>query len=321
MEIREKEITIQSKVALKGSLNLPETRREKGLAILIIQGSGKIDRNGKASEKLDLKLYRQLAEFLTKLGFINLRYDKRGVGQSDGDYLKTGLWDLVDDARAAVQFLKAQPEVDPEKVIILGHSEGCAIGTAVAARESLGGLILLSGAVETLGEAMKRQRDIATQDILDGESFQAKLLRFLGAHKKVEKQAQKSLEKMMKSNEDTIKQSFVKVNAKWFREHIQYNVREDLAKVTCPVLAITGAKDIQANPEVLKDLPQYVKGDAEYYVVENMGHACKLVTKTSTIFSIKKDLPAEGNLPIHPELTKLLENWLVGHYQLDGIEY
>lgn len=313
MKTMEKEVTIQGKVALRGTLSQPEARAEKLPAILIIPGTGKLDRNGKVNEKLDVKLYRQLAEFFTSIGFINLRYDKRGVAASDGDYLSTGLWDLVEDAQASVQYLKNLPEVNPEKVFVLGHSEGSTIGTALAAREELGGLILLSGAVERLSEALKRQREIATQDILNAKGFQGFLLRLLGTHNKVEKQAQKFIDKVVNSTEDVIKVNFVKTNAKWLREHLAYNQREDLVKVTCPVLAITGALDMQANPEVLKDLPLYVKGDLQYHVVENMAHSCKQVTYTSTMFTMKKDIIAEGNLPIHSELVQLLENWLQSH--------
>ncbi|WP_066061867.1 alpha/beta hydrolase [Neobacillus soli] len=314
MGLREKEVTIQSQVALKGTLSMPEVRAEKGPAILIISGSGKLDRNGKVNKKLDVKLYRQLAEYLTSIGFINLRYDKRGVAESEGDYLTTGVWDLVDDAQAAVHFLKNLPEVDSEKVIVLGHSEGATIGAAVAAREELGGLILLSGAGERLSEALKRQRDLATEDIINAKGFLGFYLRLLGVQNKVEKQAQKFIDKVNSSTKDVIKVSFVKTNAKWMREHFAYDVRADLAKVTCPILAITGARDLQANPAVLKDLPQYVKGDVQFNIVENMGHSCKFITYTSTMFTMKKDIVAEGNLPLHPELEKLLENWLQSRF-------
>jgi uncharacterized protein len=316
MKAIDKEVTITSKVKLRGTLSVPGTSIEKSPAILIIPGSGKIDRNGKVNEKIDLKLYGQLAEYLTLLGFVTLRYDKRGAGESEGDFLSAGLWDFVDDARLAVQFLKSLPEVDPNQVIVLGHSEGGAIGTAVAAREDLGGLILLAGAVEKLSEALKRQREIAVQDILNAKGFQGGLLRFLGVHKKVEPQAQKHLKKVLNSSEDVIKTGLVKTNAKWFREHFAYDPKEDLAKISCPVLAITGALDIQADPDVLTDLPRYVKGDSEYYVIEDMGHACKFITKPSTMFSVKKDLPIEANLPLHPELKQRIEGWLHNHFIL-----
>lgn len=314
MKSVEKEVTIQSKVVLKGTLTFPENRAEKSPAILIIAGSGNLDRDGKVNEKLNLRLYGQLAEALTGMGYITLRYDKRGVGASEGNYLAAGLWDFVDDARAAIQFLKSLPEVDPSKVILLGHSEGATIGTAVAAREELGGVILLSGAGERLDEATKRQRDLAAHDIMNAKGFQGTLLRLLGTHKKVETQAQKQMSKILNSTEDTIKYSFVKVNAKWWREHFAYNVREDLPNISCPVLAITGALDIQANPAVLKDLPKYVKQDAEYYVVDHMGHSCKYITKASSMLEAKKDILAEAKLPVHPELLKLLEDWLSRHF-------
>lgn len=320
MKLTEKEVTIQGSADLKGTLIIPETRFEKAPAILIIGGSGKLDRNGKVNKKLDLKLYGQIAEYLTSLGFINLRYDKRGVGASEGDYLTTGLWDLVDDAQTGIQFLKNLPEVDPDKVIVLGHSEGCTIGTAVAVREELGGLVLLSGAGERVSEAMKRQRDLATDDIINAKGFQGLLLRLLGTHNKVEKQAQKVIEKVLNSSKDVIKVSLIKTNAKWLREHFSYNVREDLAKVTCPVLAITGAIDLQANPDILKDLPLYVKGEGDFHVVENMGHSCKFITHTSTMFTMKKDIIAEAKLPVHPELEKLLENWLLSRFVNSTIE-
>ncbi|MCM3724110.1 hypothetical protein M3226_00130 [Neobacillus cucumis] len=54
---------------------------------------------------------------------------------------------------------------------MLGHSEGSTIGTALAVREELGGLILLSGEVERISEALKRQREIAREDVLKAKGF------------------------------------------------------------------------------------------------------------------------------------------------------
>lgn len=308
--MRETEVVIQSKVNLSGSLTLPDRDQEKSPAILIIPGTGKLNRDGKVNKKLDLKLYKQLAQFFTELGFITLRYDKRGVGKSEGDYYRTGLWDLVDDSQAAVQFLKMQDGVDADQVIVVGHSEGSMIGTALAAREPMAGLILLAGAVERLEEALKRQRDIAAVDMRSAKGFIGFVLRLFKIDKKVEPQAQAFMQKVLGSKEDTMKVQFQTINAKWMREHFAYNVREDLAKVSCPVLAITGARDIQANPAVLEDLASFVKGDSEYYIVENMGHSLKFQAQTSHMLTVKKDIIAESTLPLHPELEKLLRNWV-----------
>ncbi|SFA90980.1 MULTISPECIES: alpha/beta hydrolase [unclassified Bacillus (in: firmicutes)] len=308
------EITIQSAVKLSGTLTQPKSNVAFAPAVCIIPGTGKLDRDGKLNSKINLRLYKQLADALTEMGFYTLRYDKRGVGKSEGDFLRTGMWDLVDDAQAAVRFLKNVPGVNPQEIIVLGHSEGSTLGTALAAREELGGLILLSGAVERISEALVRQREIARVDILNAKGFQGTLLRLLGVPNKIEKQAQKYIDKVMKSNKDTLRISLVPTNAKWMREHFTYNVREDLQRVTCPVLAITGARDIQANPEVLKELSTYVKSDNEYHIIENMGHSCKFQEKTSNMLTVKKDIVEESKLPIHPDLTKTLERWLRDRY-------
>ncbi|WP_066049122.1 alpha/beta hydrolase [Robertmurraya korlensis] len=308
--MRETEVVIQSAVTLSGSLTLPDRVQEKCPAILLIPGTGKLNRDGKVNKKLDLKVYKQLAQFFTELGFISLRYDKRGVGKSEGDYNRTGLWDLVDDSQAAVQFLKMQDGVDIEKVIVLGHSEGCTIGTALAAREPIAGLILLAGAVERLEEALKRQREIAAIDMRSAKGFIGFLLRLFRTDKKIEPQAQAFMKKVIASKEDIMKVQFQTINAKWMREHFSYNVREDLTKVTCPVLAITGSRDVQANPAVLEDLASFVKGESEFHIVENMGHSLKFQAQTSHMLTIKKDLIAESSLPLHPELETLLRNWV-----------
>jgi hypothetical protein len=118
------------------------------------------------------------------------------------------------------------------------------------------------------------------------------------------------MKNVLASKEDTMKVQFQTINAKWMREHFAYNVRGDLSKVTCPVLAITGARDVQANPAVLEDLASFVKGDSEYYIVENMGHSLKFQAQTSNMLTAKKDIIAESSLPLHPELEKLLRNWV-----------
>ena len=64
----------------------------------------------------------------------------------------------------------------------------------------------------------------------------------------------KNKRKMMNTEKDTIKVGFKPMNAKWFREHFQHDIYKDLQQVTCPVLAIAGDKDIQADPEKRSEL-------------------------------------------------------------------
>src|SRR5699024_5071359 len=143
----EQEIIVSSETPLAGTLTVPESENNIHPAVLLIAGSGKVDRNGNAKQ-LEMNVYKDLANFLTKQGLMTLRYDKRGVGKSGGDYMKAGLSDFITDAGSLLSFLKNHPKVDSDRVFILGHSEGALIAPAVHQKVPASGLILLAGAAE-----------------------------------------------------------------------------------------------------------------------------------------------------------------------------
>ena len=87
-----------------------------------------------------------------------LRYDERGVGESTGDYNAASLQDLVDDVRALVKYLKNHPQIDEQRIVILGHSEGAVIAPIIAAEDrELAGVALLAGPSTPLDEIMIEQ--------------------------------------------------------------------------------------------------------------------------------------------------------------------
>ncbi len=174
------------------------------------------------------------------------------------------MWDLVNDIESTITYLKEQPFVDPENIILAGHSEGCMLATVVNARTPVNGLILLTGAAESLEEATKRQREIAYKELKEQKGIKGKLMRLLDVEKRGEKQMEKIKEKMMNTEKDTIKVGFKPMNAKWFREHFQHDIYKDLQQVTCPVLAIAGDKDFQANPEKRRESVIMCKGILKY---------------------------------------------------------
>ncbi len=69
-------------------------------------------------------LFPPIREHLVGAGLAVLSYDKRGVGGSSGSWMTSGYDQLAGDAAAAVDALRAQPEVDPAAVGLFGHSEG-----------------------------------------------------------------------------------------------------------------------------------------------------------------------------------------------------
>lgn len=301
---------------LKGQMTMLYKDDQKKPAILILPGSGSLNCDGNdAKGKFQLNVYKQLAHFLASLDFVVLRYDKRGIGESEGDYFSTGMWDLVNDAKNAVRFLKEHPQVDQEKIIVLGHSEGTTLAIALNALEEIHGLILLAGAGERMEEALYRQRQLAYEALKNVKGLKGKLIRMLKIEEKNEKKANNFFNKIMQSDQEVIKVFFQKINAKWFREHLQYDVLEDLQKVHCPVLAMTGDKDFQADPEKLQILPNFIKGDLEYYVIHNMDHLLKKHEGDFNVLHMKTIYRKKGDQPLHEELCSYLQKWLVNHFK------
>ena len=79
----------------------------------------------------------QIAEYLSDSGFVTLRYDKRGIGENN-TILDSNVWgnvtsnDLKQDAEKALDVFIQQPEVDPNRITVLGHSEGTIIAPRVS---------------------------------------------------------------------------------------------------------------------------------------------------------------------------------------------
>jgi uncharacterized protein len=306
------EISFKSDVNLKGTLLIPDQGKENYPAIVFLPGSGQLNRDGSTPKgKFKFNLYADLAELCTALGFVTFRYDKRGVGESEGNFHTAGLSDALNDGEAALDLLAAHPKVDQNKLIIAGHSEGCMVGTALNARRPVAGLILLSGGGETLKEALDHQRQILFKELKEKKGIQGFIINKFNTIDKGEKQAQATYKKMIDSPKDVVRTlGFIKLPAKYFREHFALNIEEALMKVTCPVLAINGAKDFQANPAKLKRVEELVQGEYEIHVVENMDHGLKEQLTPMSASTFKKDYLKTIGKPVHPGAVKVLSNWL-----------
>ena len=108
-------------VKLGGTLLLPEGRGYHP-AILLLHGSGPEGRFAN----------RWLAQQFARAGFVALIFDKRGVGESTGDWKNAGFDALCGDAVAGIRLLQSLADVDPQKVGIYGHSQGGTIAPLVA---------------------------------------------------------------------------------------------------------------------------------------------------------------------------------------------
>jgi dipeptidyl aminopeptidase/acylaminoacyl peptidase len=110
---------------LAGTLTLPPGMKpgERRAAMLSLHGFGS-NRNGGVAEAA--------AKFFAALGYIVLRFDMRGCGDSEGVRGRVICLEQVEDTRNALSYLATRPEVDGARIGVFGHSFGAAVAIYAA---------------------------------------------------------------------------------------------------------------------------------------------------------------------------------------------
>ncbi|KAF0694191.1 Aste57867_14911 [Aphanomyces stellatus] len=206
-------------------------------AVVIVHGSGRIDRNGNSANGIEINVYSKLASFFTdELGWVCLRFDKRGTGAStNGDKLlftRAGLSDLVNDAVQATKLLLTMPRVDATK-LMTAKARFCCRKSHCSSHQ--------------------RQHRRAAAEIAVMEGFQGWAMRRFLSEASLQKKIDDLKAKANKTDKVVLSECFglVKTPAKWWRE-LAYDlprIHADSARVTSHVLIITGAKDVQCRAE------------------------------------------------------------------------
>ncbi|MBT8164591.1 MAG: lysophospholipase [Acidimicrobiia bacterium] len=296
----ETDITITSgAVTLRGSLT--GSAASPGRAALLISGSGPIDRDSNA-KRLSINVMRQIATHLSADGVASLRYDKRGVGESEGEYLSSGFLDNIADARAALEVLRSRPEVDPDQIVVIGHSEGALIASALAVDEHLAGVVLLAGAAQNGEEVLRWQARQIAPTLPRPVRWLLKLTR-----QDIVRTQTKRLERIKASTEDVIRIQFVRLNAKWFREFMTFEPAEALRKAAVPVLAVTGSKDIQVDPADVGVMELAVPSPFTGHVIDDVTHLLRREPGPASLRTYKK----QARRPIDGQILELLTDWIV----------
>ncbi len=293
------ELTIPSgDLGLRGTLSVATDTA--GPAALLISGSGPIDRNSD-TKRLPIGVMGRIATEVTANGVSSLRYDKRGVGESDGEYLSTGFHDNIADARAALEVLLARPEVDPARVTVIGHSEGALIASAMADDDRLAGVALLAGAARSGRQVLTWQAGQIAPTLPTPVRWLLKLLR-----QDLVRTQRKRLDRIAASTDDVVRIQFVKLNARWFREFMAFEPAEALARTAVPVLALTGSKDLQVDPDDVSEMGRRVPTAFTGEVVDDVSHLLRHEPGPPSVRTYKR----QARQPLDPRLVSLLVRWL-----------
>jgi alpha-beta hydrolase superfamily lysophospholipase len=146
-------------VVLAGTLTRPLGLTVRVPAVVTISGSGPQDRDSFLPLGSGYRLFRQIADTLGRSGVAVLRLDDRGTGESTGSYAAATVQDLAADVQAAVRFLRARPEIDPDRIALVGHSLGGVVGPLVAASDArVAALVLMAAPAEPRGIVLEQNR-------------------------------------------------------------------------------------------------------------------------------------------------------------------
>jgi len=247
-------VTFRSgEVALAGTLFVPDAGGRRP-AVVLYHGSGPQSRD------------RFTGRWFAEHGVAALAYDKRGVGESSGDFRAVPFTDLVDDGLAGIAFLKTRAEINPKHIGVWGQSQGGWLGPLAASRsKDIAFVIAVSGPAVSPGEQMVfyygnqlRARGLGDREVEEAGDLRRKVWHLLSTGEGADA-TQLALDRAksrpwFKALDDQAEGLFDRsandlVNDRalrdriWYRTELNYDPRIALRALTVPSLFIFGDRD------------------------------------------------------------------------------
>jgi fermentation-respiration switch protein FrsA (DUF1100 family) len=249
--LTERAITVPGPVPLPGTLTLPAGQGPfPGLIIVHGSGAGDRDQTMGAAPPLSLiKPYRDLAWGLAQHGVAVLRYDKRSRVQPMWFMGKsfTVLDETVDDAVSALALLREQPEVDPRRSFLIGHSLGGMVAPRIARADGkLAGVILMAGATNaSLPDQVDRQFAYI-QSVSGSDSARVRAQRDQLTPLMARIRA-------LTPADSASTQLLLGAPARYYLDLASHEPAREMREVSLPLLVLQGLRDYQVTPDQLDD--------------------------------------------------------------------
>jgi pimeloyl-ACP methyl ester carboxylesterase len=304
---------VDGKISLSGTLVLPEGPQQYP-AVVLFHGSGPQERD----------LF--MARWFAAEGVAALTYDKRGVGESGGDFRTVPFMDLCNDGLAAIEYLKLRKEIDSRRIGVWGLSQGGWLGPLAALRSAdVSFVIAVSGPGVSPGEQMivYYANELRAQGMSEGDVREASTLRRdiwnyrssgTGYEKAVVelKQARtKPWYGKVKMQQDNLFRPLPTLaelsepnhqSVTWYKQEMNYDPVPALRALRVPALFLFGDRD-QLIPvqESVAAIRRVLAEDGHHdFTIREFpddDHEIRLVT-------------SEGNGSIDPEYLKTMRGWL-----------
>jgi alpha-beta hydrolase superfamily lysophospholipase len=278
-------------------------------AILLIPGVG-------CYSQENLAAYATILYTLTQKGFVTMRVEKTGMGDSEGIPCTSPQADLQAETRgyvAGLRALKDYPFVDGEQVFIFGHSMGGIIAPVVAAESPVKGLIV----AETVGtswftyELENLRRQLAMRGVAYDEV--EKIVRqkeYCNRRLYIDNQTPEQIAK----DAPFCAQLPIQPPAPYtyMRQVAALNIAEKWKPVDAPVLVIYGTSDFQTSADEHRYLTDAINsfhpGRATYVEIPNMDHSFETVPSQRE--GMQRFLSNQPPGDFNPAILAQMQSWL-----------
>jgi uncharacterized protein len=286
--------------SLAGTISKPSAPSGLMPAVVLVGGSGPTDRDETVA---GIPIFGQLAGALADSGFLVLRYDKRGIGQSGGRPESATLNDYAEDLRGAVRYLSNRKDVDRRRIAVVGHSEGGSVGMIAAAKENRIAALVLA----------------ATIGVTGAELNMAQVTHALSRSARTEAEKQTTIELQQKIQtavltgkgwENIPPGLRHQADVPWFQSFLAYDPAQPMSDIKQPILIVQGLLDTQvapANADRLEQLAKARKRAAPVDVIRVPGVNHLLVP---AVTGEVDEYATLGDKVVSPAVSGAIRDWL-----------
>ena len=247
----------------------------------------------------------QLAGALAEAGFVVVRYDRRGAGQSGGRSESATLADHAEDVRSVVRWLSARKDVDRRRIAVIGHDDGAWAAMTAASREDrVSALVTMAASASTGTETVveRQQRQLETIEATDTERAENVALQKRIHDAVLTGEGWAGVPPEMRRQADT----------PWFRSLLAFDPARVMDDVDAAVLIVHGSADREVGVTHAERLAAIARsGDAdavELLVAEGITHTMTRAdpARTDAVGITRRDLAPEVATGIAQWLTRTL---------------
>ncbi|MBF8300073.1 MAG: acetoin dehydrogenase subunit dihydrolipoyllysine-residue acetyltransferase [Acidobacteria bacterium] len=242
---------------LGATLTRPTAAADRLPAVILLAGAGADDRDGVVGGGVagvaGVPLLGQIAGALAEAGFLAVRYDKRGHGQSGGRAESATLGDQADDALAVVRWLANRRDVDRDRIAVLGHNEGAWAALLAAARERRIAAVVTMASPSTPGtdRVLEQQRHMLEQMSVSPAELVAKIeLQTRINAAVVTGRGWEAIPADMRKQADT----------PWFQSLLTFDPAKVIKDIRQPLLIVHGELDAEVPVSHVDRLAELAKG-------------------------------------------------------------